>query len=231
MSTTTSTKQKLDELKELFTMSMLALKQSHKETRRTMGTEQEDIAAAKAQQEDATEQALKLAWRERSLDFNQKGHEEQFVFNQQVQDNIAAASKQLGKLESTTGDREKSVINKAKEKLQEGAAALTDRQKIIRLADTAENGWGAVREYKGLHEFADNEDNTTMVNFDQSAGVKKRRIEASQRGSKRPRGLRQMTPVWAGYQQPMPPTPTFTPTPPMMPQYPPCSVPDRLIPC
>jgi len=93
---------------------------------------------------------------------------------------------------------------------------------MIRLANTAENGWGAVREYKGLYEFADNEeDNTKMVNYDRSTGVKKRRIEASQRGSKRPRGFRQMTPMWAGYQQLMPPIPTFTPTPPMMPQYPP----------
>jgi len=95
MSTTTSTEQTLDELKELFAMSMLALKHSHEETRRTMGTElsqlKEDLAAAKAQQEDATERALKLARRERSLDFNRKGHEEQFVFNQQVQDNIAGS--------------------------------------------------------------------------------------------------------------------------------------------
>jgi len=85
MSTSTSTEQKLDKLKELFTMSMLALKHSHEETRRTMGTElsqlKEDLAASKAQQEDATEQALQLARRECSLDFNRKGHEEQFVFN------------------------------------------------------------------------------------------------------------------------------------------------------
>jgi len=37
----------------------------------------------------------------------------------------------------------------------------TDRQKIekmIRLADSTENGWGAVREYKGLYVFAGNEE-------------------------------------------------------------------------
>jgi len=82
MSTTASTEQKLDELKELFATSMLALKLSHKETHRTMGTEplwlKEDLATAKAQQGNANEQALKL---EHSLDFNWKGHEEQFVFN------------------------------------------------------------------------------------------------------------------------------------------------------
>ena len=85
MSTTTSTEQKLDELKELFATSMLALELSHKETHRTTGTEpsrlKEDLATAKAQQEDATEKALKLAQRDHSLDFNRKGYEEQFVFN------------------------------------------------------------------------------------------------------------------------------------------------------
>jgi len=57
---------------------------------------------------------------------------------------------------------------------------LTDRQKMICLADSAENGWGKVREYKGLYKFADNEeDNNKMVSSDRLAGVKKRRIEAS----------------------------------------------------
>jgi len=72
----TSTEQKLDELKELFSTSMLALNQSHEETVRSMGTEisklKEDLATAKEQQEDATEHAVKLARRERNLDFNRK---------------------------------------------------------------------------------------------------------------------------------------------------------------
>ena len=100
-----------------------------------------------------------------------------------MQDSISAASRQLGKLEAT--DRDKVVIDKASEELQEGAACLNDRQKMIRLADSSENGWGAVREYKGMYDFADNEeDNTKMVNCDRSAGVKKRRMTASQQVSK-----------------------------------------------
>ena len=96
----TSTEQKLDKLKELFSTSMLALKQSHEETRISMGTKisklKEDLATAKEQQEDAIERAVKLARREHNLDFNRKGHDEQFLFNQQVWDNIATASRQLG---------------------------------------------------------------------------------------------------------------------------------------
>ena len=170
---TPSTDQKLDELKELFSSSMAALKHSHKETHKAMGTEmaklKEDLAAAKDQQEEVTEHAIKLARKECLLEFNEKGHEEQFLFNRQVQDNIATASRQLGKLEQTMDGREKSqnVIDKAKEELQEGAAALTDQQKMICLANSAENGWDAVRKYKSLFKFAGNdEDNTKMVNSD-----------------------------------------------------------------
>ena len=68
---------------------------------------------------------MKLASRERNLDFNRKGHKEQFLFNQQVRDNIAAASRQLGKLE-LTGDREKAVIDRARDELLEGVTALMD---------------------------------------------------------------------------------------------------------
>ena len=46
----------------------------------------------------------------------------------------------------------------AKDELQEGVAALTERQKMIRLTNSAENSCGAVRKYKGLNEFADNKD-------------------------------------------------------------------------
>ena len=36
---------------------------------------------------------------------------------------------------------------------------------MIRLADSLENGWDAVVEYKG-NDFADNEENKKMVNSD-----------------------------------------------------------------
>jgi len=77
-----------------------------------------------------------------------------------------------------------------------------------------------VREYKGLYEFADNEeDNTKMVNCDHSAGVKRRRFAANQQGGKRPYRYDQMIPVWDGhYPQPTSPAPAFTLTP-LMQQY------------
>ena len=133
-----TTDQKLDELKELFSSSIsslkqshaksiAALKQSHEENCKAMGSKlsklEEDLTAVKSQQEDVTEEALKRARKERPLDFNKKGHEEQFRFNQQVQDNIAAASRQLGKLDTT--DHDKAVLEKAKDELLEGPYGQT----------------------------------------------------------------------------------------------------------
>ena len=79
-------------------------------------------------------------------------------------------------------DHDKVIIEKARDKLQEGASALMDRQKMIRQADSTENGWGMAREYKDLYEFADNEEDITkIVNCDCSAGEKRRRIAANRR--------------------------------------------------
>jgi len=190
-----TTDQKLDKLKELFSKSIEALKKSQDENSKTMGNKlsklEEDLPTTKAEQEDLTERALKRARRDRPLEYNWKGHEEQFQFNLQVQDNIKSASRHLDKLEAI--DCEKAVIEKAKEELQEGATALADHQKMIRLANSSENGWGMVKEYKGMYDFADNEEgNTRIVNCDRSAGVKKRRLTASQRCAKK-RNTRQIT--------------------------------------
>jgi len=45
-------------------------------------------------------------------------------------------------------ERNKAVIDKAREELQEGLASLNDQQKMIRMADSSENCWGAVKETK-----------------------------------------------------------------------------------
>jgi len=42
-------------------------------------------------------------------------------------------------------------------RVAEGVAALLDRQKMIRLADSSENSWAMVAEYRG-NIFPDNEE-------------------------------------------------------------------------
>ena len=75
----------------------------------------EDLLAAKTQQEGAMELTLKCTRKEQPLEFNCKGHQEQFLFNETVKDNIAADTRQLGKLEPS--DCEKAAVEKAKEEL------------------------------------------------------------------------------------------------------------------
>ena len=190
----------------LLASSISTLKQSQEDNAKTLtGLNQKllklekDVAATKDHHEDTTEHAIKRTRRGQPLEFNRVGHEEQFYFNLEVQDNNASASRQLDRLE--TSEKDKAIIQKVKEELQEGAASLLDRQKMIRLADTSENGWGAVAEYKG-NDFADNkEDNKKMLNSDHSTGAKKRRLAASQRGSRK----RSRQAAAVNYSQPTPP--------------------------
>ena len=72
---------------------------------------------------------------------------------------ILISSCRIEKLEAA--EHNKAVIDKVREELQEGSASLNDWQKMIRLVNSSENGWGAVKEYKGLYESANNEEDST----------------------------------------------------------------------
>jgi len=159
-----------------------------------LGKLEADLAATKESQEESTERALKRIRRDRPLQFQRKGHEEQFRFNLDVQDHVAAAANHLGKL--APSEKDKPIIERALKELEEGSSTLAERQKHIRLADQSENGWDAVAEYIG-HSFADDEaDDSRMEKSDRSAGIKKRRKAAAARKSKRPYGQPQF-----GYRQ------------------------------
>ena len=84
---------------------------------------------------------------DRPLQFQRKGHEEQYCFNVDIQDYVASASRQLEKLVSQ--DKEKPIVEKAMKELKEGSSSLAERQKHIRFADQAESGWDVVTEYIG----------------------------------------------------------------------------------
>ena len=71
--------------------------------------------------------------------FQKKGHEHQFNFNSGVQDSIATARNELGKLAEDPMD--KSAWSKADACLDEGEKALKKRQKHILIADRSDHGW------------------------------------------------------------------------------------------
>jgi len=84
--------------------------------------------------------------REPEPTFCQKGNEQQFSFNRSVDDTIKSAATMLEKLKPDQ-PQAAAVLKTAKEQLQEGMDAIPFQQKLIRLADSSECGWGAVDEY------------------------------------------------------------------------------------
>ena len=98
-----STEEKLN----AFIKSVADLTESQKTNQYKLDTKlkklEKDVAAA---QEDATERAIKRAKRDRLIEFKRKGHQEQYVFNEEVDDHLEAAVKKIKKLAPTTADGE-----------------------------------------------------------------------------------------------------------------------------
>ena len=79
--------------------------------------------------------------------FNKKGHQQQFRHQEDI----------LDKMESAKEALEKSAIDIAKEKMNEGIDLISRRMKIIKIADRSEFGWVTVKEYEA-DDLASNSD-------------------------------------------------------------------------
>ena len=106
---------------------------------------EKDVAAA---QQDETERALRKAKRGRLMEFRRKGHQEQFEFNEQVEDHLEAASKKIKKIADPADSDSKKFLKEALEELQEGVDVVAERQKHIQIADQSEYHWRTVEAYK-----------------------------------------------------------------------------------
>ena len=84
--------------------------------------------------------------------FKNKGNEQQLNFNRKVIRTSTAAVKAL----------KRGNIGKAKEELNEGISLLTNRQKIIKLADKSEFGWATVQEHV-CDDLADDEADVSKI--------------------------------------------------------------------
>jgi len=94
-----------------------------------------------------------------SYRFRYKGMEMQHNFNVEVEDSISAACQELGRMTESVGAKNRS--KRAADYLEEGASALKIWQKLIKVADCSEFGWGAARHYQAdpladdQHDFED----------------------------------------------------------------------------
>ena len=86
---------------------------------------------------------MKRLKREKGVEFKKKGHEIQYLFNEGLRDKMESTSAALAKV-NATGASDKTVLDQAKTELQQGMQAITQRQKLIRLADRSEFDWDAV---------------------------------------------------------------------------------------
>ena len=108
---------------------------------------EKDVTAAQA---EATEQALKKAKRGCPVEFKRKGHQEQYSFNEQVEDLLeAAAKKKIKKLAPVANEgNPKKFLQEALDELNEGQEAIAERQKHIHIADQSEYHWRTKEAYK-----------------------------------------------------------------------------------
>ena len=96
-------------------------------------------------QEDAAAKALKRARYDRPYAFKQKGNEAQVAFNAKVDQAWAQAEDDIADIAPTPATTP--AIQRLLETVGIDSSLIEERQKLIRLADRSEHGWGMVEEY------------------------------------------------------------------------------------
>ena len=130
--------------------------------------------------------SLKSEW---PYQFRKKGHEEQHAFNASVQGRLVEAGLQLNRVERgvAEGAAQTTQVN-AKQALQEGEDLITQRQKLIKVADRSELGWAVVAEYQA-DELGDNSDDERKLEHAERAT--ERRMAGKKRKMDTAKGRRQ----------------------------------------
>ena len=106
----------------------------------------ENLKRSSVEAADEQLREIKRLRREEPRSFKRKGNEIQYKFNLKLLDTLEEAKSHL----------EVNAVEKVKASHSEGTSLLSDRQKLILLADKSEFGWKTVEEYT-QHELADSE--------------------------------------------------------------------------
>ena len=168
--------------------------------------------AMRSAQEEASQKLARSSGRRDPYTFRRKGNENQFHFNQDVEDAFAEVSAGLQKVNSDNlGERGKLGLQKAMSAAEEGMSLIARRQKLLKLADRSEWGWAVVEEYVEDDLADDSGDEKRMEGAELAAGRKiarKRKAEGLGRGRRYGRGdgSSALQPVGGGQlQQPLAP--------------------------
>ena len=133
-------------------------------------------------QEEAAAKAVKLARHEKPYTFQKKGNEEQATFNARVDETLAEAQADL----PTAGTSP--ALTRAHQAIERGRKLNTERQKLIRLADRSELGWGVASEYTADELAENSEDEKRLEKAEKAAerkAVKRRKKQTAPRRTTR----------------------------------------------
>ena len=160
--------QKLDEV----LASIAVMKRTQTDNQMEMNQKLEQLERdVHTGQDVAAERVVKKLKRDRGHEFKKKGHEKQYLFNDDIKDKVDSAAAMVAKVTPATAKDKELLDNTAKE-LKEGVDTILVRQKLIRLADRSEFGWNAVNEYEA-DELASNEDDAKRLEKAEKAAEQK----------------------------------------------------------
>ena len=134
----------------------------------------ENIKRSSVEAADEQLREIKKLRHEEPKAFKRKGNEIQYKFNSKLQDTLDEAKSHL----------EANAVEKAKASLSEGTSMLTERQKLILLADNSEFGWKTVEEYT-QHELADDEADGKKIRRAEERAEKALKSATSKKSAKR----------------------------------------------
>jgi len=137
----------------------------------------DSVESIKRSSEEAADDQLreiKKLCREEPKVFKRKGNEIQYKFNSKLQNSLDDVKSHL----------EANAVDKAEASLSEGTSLLTERQKLILLADKSEFGWKTVEEYS-QHELADDEADGKKIRRAEERAEKALKSAAPKKTSKR----------------------------------------------
>ena len=134
-------------------------------------------------QEEAAAKAIQRSRHEKPYTFRKKGHEEQYRFNSRLAETISEGQTELASAGTSTG----TAVERAQKALEKGLELIRERQKLIRIADRSDLGWGVVAEYTADELAEDSEDEKRLEKAEKAAERKALKRKRTKMVPSRPR--------------------------------------------
>ena len=149
---------KLDKLLTLIAV----MKQTQAENQREMSQKLEQVECdVHTGQDVVAKRVVKKFKRDRGYEFQKKGREKQYLFNDDIKDKLDSAAAMVAEV-TPANVKDKEALDNATKELKEGVNAILVCQKLIHLANCSEFGWDTMNKYE-TNELASNEDNVKRL--------------------------------------------------------------------